>query len=164
MTIANTTSKLLLAALLGLATVPANALESNAGAMPVSGPKNTMPIPSQDSITGCWSSDGSLYGSYRLSFCVPRYGGATYTVSGNGLYCHATLGWQESWGTYGFAMRRTTCGQGVDWSPDTFSCVLKSGWNSGPVGAMPVQGGQLVCNYRPSVWGYGSTTFSAHRA
>jgi hypothetical protein len=163
MSIANTTSKLFLAAVLGLATVPANAVESNVR-VAQQGPKNMMPIPSRDGITGCWSSDGNLYGGYHLSFCVQSYGGASYTVSGDGLYCHSALGMQENWGTYGFAMRRTTCGQGVDWSPDTFSCVLKPGWNGGPIGSMPIQGGRLDCTYRPSVWGYGPTSFSAHRA
>jgi len=163
MTIANTTSKLILAAVLGLATIPAKALESNARMPQAGGPTSMMPIPSRDGIAGCWTSDGKLYGDYRLSFCVQPFGTANYTVTGNGLYCHAALGWQETWGTYGFAMRRTACGQGMDWSPDTFSCVLKPQWNNGPVGAMPIQSGQLECSYRPSVWGYGPTVFSAHR-
>ena len=164
MSIVTTASKLVLAATLGLATsIPANALETNVRMAQVGGPTGMMPIPSRD-ITGCWTSDGKLYGDYRLSFCVQPYGSATYTVRGNGLYCHAALGWHESWGSYGFAMRRTACGEGMDWSPDTFSCVLKTGWNRPPIGAMPVQSGRLECSYRPSVWGYGPTLFSAHRA
>jgi len=164
MTIASTTSKLVLAAALGLAAMPAKALDSYVPTGPGSGPKIMMPIPSQHGITGCWTSDARLYGDYRLSFCVQPYGAATYTIAGKGLYCHASLGWQENWGSYGFAMRRTTCGSGMSWSPDTFSCVLKADWNSSPIGAMPVQSGRLVCNYRPSVWGYGPTAFSAHRS
>jgi len=164
MTMTNTTSKLVLAAVLGLAAMPAKALESYVPTVPVSDPKVMLPIPPQHGIAGCWTSDGRLYGDYRLSFCVQPYGTATYTISGNGLHCHAALGWQESWGSYGFAMRRTTCGEGMDWSPDTFRCVLKAGWNGWPIGAMPVQSGRLVCNYRPSVWGYGPTAFSAHRS
>ena len=166
MTITNTTSKLVLAAVLGLGLepMPAKALESYVPTAPVSGPNVMMPIPSQHGITGCWTSDGRLYGDYRLSFCVQRYGAATYTISGNGLHCHAALGWQENWGSYGFAMRRTTCGEGMDWGPDTFSCVLKTGWDGWPVGAMPVERARLACNYRPSVFGYGPTSFSAHRS
>jgi len=164
MTITTTTSKLVLAAVLGLGPVPAKALESYVPTAPVSGPEVMMPIPSQHGITGCWMSDGRLYGDYRLSFCIQPYGAATYTISGNGLHCHAALGWQENWGSYGFAMRRTTCGEGMDWSPDTFSCVLKTSWNGWPIGAMPVERARLACSYRPSVFGYGPTSFSAHRS
>ena len=166
MTITNTTSKLVLAAVLGLGLepMPAKALESYVPTAPVSGPNVMMPIPSQHGITGCWTSDGRLYGDYRLSFCVQRYGVATYTISGNGLHCHAALGWQENWGSYGFAMRRTTCGEGMGWSPDTFSCVLRAGWDGWPIGVMPVERARLACNYRPSVFGYGPTSFSAHRS
>jgi len=166
MTITNTTSKLVLAAVLGLGLepMPAKALESYVPTAPVSGPNVMMPIPSQHGITGCWTSDGRLYGDYRLSFCVQRYGVATYTISGNGLHCHAALGWQENWGSYGFAMRRTTCGEGMGWSPDTFSCVLRAGWDGWPIGVMPVERARLACNYRPSVFGYGPMSFSAHRS
>ena len=168
MTFANVTSKLLFAVLLAsAATVPAKASE-NARMPQEGGPQIKMPIPSPgpaSGITGCWSADEKLYG-YRLSFCVQPGGAANYTITGNGLYCHARLGWQETWGSYGFTMRRTSCGGGTDWSADTFTCVLRADWNSGPMGKMPIPGhdSRLDCNYRPSVWGYRPTSFSAHRA
>jgi hypothetical protein len=168
MTIANATSKLLLAVLLASPAVPASALEPSARVPQQGSPKIMMPIPTPTpvaSIKGCWAADENLYG-YRLSFCVHPSGSANYTVTGNGLYCHARLGWQETWGSYGFTMSRTSCGHGTDWSADTFTCVLRADWSSGPMGKMPIpgQGNRLDCNYRPSVWGYRPTSFSAHRA
>lgn len=92
MTIANATSKCLSAVLLAsAAAVPASALESNARVAQEGGPKIMMPIPTPgpvSGVTGCWTADEKLYG-YRLSFCVQPSGAANYTVTGNGLYCHA---------------------------------------------------------------------------
>ena len=166
MTIANTTSKLLLAVLLASLAVPASASEPSARVPQQGSPKIMVPTPTPaGGVTGCWAADRNLYG-YRLSFCVHHHGGATYTVTGNGLHCHARLGWQQAWGSYGFAMRRTSCGQGMDWTADTFNCVLKGGWDNEAFGRMPVpsQRSHLDCTYRPAVSGYRPTSFSAHRA
>src|SRR5215471_4378081 len=133
MTMTSTTSKLVLAAVLGLAAMPAKALESYVPTVPVSGPEVMMPIPPQHGITGCWTSDGRLYGDYRLSFCIQPYGAATYTISGNGLRCHAALGWQEKlgfirlrhaahhvWGGYGLEPRHVQVRPegGLEWLAD----------------------------------------------
>ena len=169
MNLANPTAKWLFAVLLASGvSVPASASESNARVPQEGGPKIMMPIPTPgpvSGVTGCWAADEKLYG-YRLSFCVQPSGAANYTVTGNGLYCHARLEWQQTWGSYGFTMRRTSCGGGTDWSADTFTCVLRTDWNSAPMGKMPIpgHGSRLDCNYRPSVWGYRPTSFTAHRA
>ncbi|HZT49614.1 MAG TPA: hypothetical protein VFA64_16695 [Hyphomicrobiaceae bacterium] len=163
MTVTSTASRLLIAALFASAAVPAGASERIAEP---SGPSPKIMVPSPTpagGITGCWAADRSLYG-YRLSFCVYPYGDASYTVTGSGLHCHARLEWDATWGGYRFAMSRTSCGHGMDWTADTFTCVFSAGYGHG-IGRMPVpsQGGRLDCTYRPAVWGYGARNFSAHR-
>jgi len=168
MTTANTTSKLLFAVLLASAAVPASALASSRVAQE-GNPKimvpSPTPPPSAGGIAGCWSADRNLYG-YQLSFCVHNHGGASYTVTGKGLHCHARLAWQQTWGSYGFTMSRTSCGRGMDWTADSFTCVLKAGWDGGRTARMPVpsEGARLECTYWPAVWGYFPASFSAHRA
>ena len=163
MNIARTTSKLLLCSAFAFASIPAHALQSNA---PVAheNPSNTMPMPSQEGITGCWNADGVLYGDYQLRFCVQPYGAASYHVTGAGLRCSGALEWQENkWGRFGFSMSRTTCGGGTDWSANSFSCSLTPDNFDKPVSMMPVQSGRLECTYRPAVSGYSPVHFSAHR-
>ena len=163
MNIARTTSSLLLCSVFAFASIPAHALQSNA---PVAheNPANTMPMPSQEGITGCWNADGALYGDYRLRFCVQPFGAAMYHVEGAGLRCSGALEWQENMsGRFGFSMNRTTCGHGTDWSADSFSCRLTPDDSDRRVGMMPVQGGSLECTYRPSVSGYERVHFTAHR-
>jgi hypothetical protein len=166
MTTANTATKLLFTALLacaaGSGAVSAASPPGHEGKPRIMVPTPT-PGPSAGGIAGCWTADRSLYG-YHLRFCV--HGGAsTYTVTGSGLHCHARLRWQETWGGYGFTMTRTSCGRGMDWTADTFTCVLRGGWGGSPGRvAVPSPGARLDCTYWPAVWGYRPTAFSAHRA
>jgi hypothetical protein len=131
-------------------------------------PKIMVPSPTpqhEHGIAGCWSADRNLYG-YRLSFCVHGHGRASYTVTGKGLHCHARLAVNRGWGNYGFTMSRTSCGRGMDWTADSFTCVLKpGGWDHGRGVRMPVpsEGARLECTYWPAVWGYLPAPFSAHR-
>ena len=78
MVISNTPWKLVFTSVLGLAAMPAKALESYFPTAPMSEPKVTIPPP--QGIAGCWTSDDRLYGDYRLSFCVQSYS-ATYTTA-----------------------------------------------------------------------------------
>jgi hypothetical protein len=163
MTITNAAPKLLLTAVLALAAVPATATERVAQPSE-HGPRIMVPSPTPArGITGCWAADRDLYG-YSLRFCVHPGGNASYTVRGSGLHCHARLDWDETWGGYRFAMNRTSCGHGMDWTADTFTCALNAGYGQG-IGRMPVpsHGSRLDCTYRPAVWGYRPTSFSAHR-
>jgi hypothetical protein len=163
---ANIVPKFLIAVVLATAAVPASALQPNPRVAEEARPKIMVPTPTPaaNEVSGCWTADRRLYG-YQLSFCVNPGDGGSYTVTGKGLHCHARLGWQQTWGGYGFAMSRTSCGHGMDWTADTFTCVLKHAWDSDRMGRMPVpsQGSHLDCNYRPSVWGYQPARFSAHR-
>jgi len=171
----NTTSKLVFAALLATLAVPANATEAGPGESYERGPRVMVPsptpmpfptpAPAANDIAGCWSADRNLYG-YKLSFCVRYNGRASYTITGNGVYCHARLGMEENWGSYSFTMSRASCGWGMDWSADTFACVLRADWSDGPMGRVPVpsQGSRLDCRYVPAVGGYRPKYFSAHRA
>jgi hypothetical protein len=159
------TSKLALALFLASAAVSGDAAASTRMASEQN-PKIMVPSPTPpaNAIAGCWTADRILYG-YRLSFCVESDGDAKYTVTGKGLYCHAGLGWRQSWGSYGFTMRRTSCGRGMDWTADSFTCVLRTDGHGGygGYGRIAVPSGRLECTYWPAVFGYLPTSFSARR-
>ena len=116
-------------------------------------------------IRGCWTADRGLYGPHQLTFCIGGFTGSNYMVTGNGLDCRARLAWRHTVGGYSFAMRRSRCGWGTDWTGDRFTCVMRSGgWDGDPRVAVPSQGGsRLDCYYMPAAWGYPPTTFSAYR-
>ena len=141
--------------------------------------KPYVPIPTND-ISGCWTADHQLYGSYQLSFCVHN-GIGNYRISGGGLNCTANISFMKIWNGYDFVMNRSQCGNGTDWSADRFNCTLQlasagdgegdGGWvpdifshklkpyvpvhNPGPY--------VLSCSYRPAVAGWGAESFTAWR-
>lgn len=131
-------------------------------------------VPSQPGVEGCWTADRNLYGPYRLRFCL-NGGQGSYHVTGGGLDCRAGLHVSPQWGGgYAVSLRRAHCGRGTDWTADQLSCRLVSdGWGNGgyddygrgrPRVAVPTPSrSHLACTYRPAAWGYGTTTFTAHR-
>ncbi len=140
-------------------------------------PQVAVPTASND-INGCWTADRSLYGAYQLSFCLD-HGAGSYYVTGGGLHCQADVSWRKAWlGGYKFVMDRSSCGNGTDWSGDTFKCSLeRSAFGvSAPAGddyavapkvAVPTQGPAgyaLSCSYRPAVAGWGWQSFKAYRS
>lgn len=159
-----TTSKLSFAILIATVVMPGIGLASPRVAQEANS-QIMVPTPSPGGgISGCWSADRNLYG-YELNFCIQPGGRASYTITGSGLHCHARLSWTQTWGGYAFNMSRTSCGHGVDWSADSFTCTSKGGGIGEATGRMPVPsyGARLDCKYWPAVWGYIPTRFSAHR-
>jgi hypothetical protein len=143
-------------------------------------PRIAVPSPAPAGIQGCWEADRSLYGPYRLSFCLDRVGGS-YQVTGGGLDCRAELTWWKGWNGYRFAMERATCGRGTDWTADSFTCEvrfepayngLRTGNDEGglePKIAVPSPTpdpnvAKLDCRYKPAVAGYPSRRFAAYPA
>jgi len=140
-------------------------------------PQVAVPVATTD-ISGCWSADRELYGSYHLSFCL-GHGSGNYTVTGGGLDCQAAIAWRKGWFGYSFALNRSYCGGGTDWSGDTFNCSLEPAFdvygNTGadpyvlkPKVAVPVGPGTdryvLSCHYQPAVAGWGPQDFTAFRS
>jgi hypothetical protein len=133
-------------------------------------PRVFVPVTTND-INGCWTADKALYGAYNLSFCLD-HGTGSYAVTGGGLVCQSDIAWHKSGSGYKFTMSRSHCGQGTDWSADSFNCSLQpvtydnGGYSLKPRVAVPTvpQGGySLACNYRPAVSGWGWEHFSAYR-
>ena len=142
-------------------------------------PKIAVPSPGPAGIQGCWTADRDLYGPYQLSFCLDRFGGS-YRVTGGGLNCRAELTWWRGSNGYRFAMERATCGNGTDWTADSFTCEVKAepvtyGNRTAeddeglePKIAVPSptpdpQTVKLDCRYKPSVFGYPAKRFAAYR-
>jgi hypothetical protein len=136
-------------------------------------PEVAVPTASND-ISGCWSADRTLYGAYQLSFCLDR-GAGSYYVTGGGIDCQADVSWRKTWpGGYKFVMSRASCGNGTDWTGDTFKCKLErvvygvgaAGNGFSPKVAVPTPGPAgyaLSCSYRPAIAGWGWQTFKAYR-
>lgn len=139
------------------------------------GLKQNYPIPSpgpshaDGGVDGCWYTNQNLSGGYRLSFCLNSYHGGSYRVTGHGLDCRGGLDWNKNWlGGTQVALQQTSCGHGLDWSADSFSCYSASDWNAyankKPQINMPIpSGGGLSCNYVPVTWGTPWSTFQASR-
>jgi hypothetical protein len=159
----------------GLAAAAIIATLQSAGAAEFE-PRIAVPSPGVTGLNGCWLADRDLYGPYQLSFCLDRFGGS-YRVTGGGLDCRADLTWRKSWNGYRFTMQRATCGNGTDWTADSFSCEVRatpvvhgapSDEGLEPKIAVPSPrpepaAAKLDCRYKPAVFGYPSRRFAAYR-
>ncbi|HVY18768.1 MAG TPA: hypothetical protein VHA70_01640 [Bauldia sp.] len=141
------------------------------------GPMVAVPSPGKidrSGLTGCYAIQGTIYGPYRMSFCLNR-GRSTYKVSGGGLSCNGTLDWyDQGGGSVSIDLYRTPCGRGQDWSGDGLTC--RSGGlrplindllgNGKPKIMVPVPVQQvttLYCRYQPVAGGYWPTQVTAKR-
>ncbi len=76
------------------------------------------------SVRGCYDADRTIYGPYRVSFCLQRPG--SYKVRGGGVRCDGTLSWKTS-GKYVKAdFRRQSCNRGVAWEAGSMTCRPRS--------------------------------------
>lgn len=140
------------------------------------------PAEGTSGLGGCWSADHELYGPYQLSFCVEANGTGTYHVTGGKLDCNSTLAWSESHASFSFEMDRAGCGNGTDWTADSFTCLVSidpvepadpadpadtdDDEAVAPQIAAPAESDQtnrLDCTYVPSVAGFKSERFDAIR-
>jgi hypothetical protein len=124
--------------------------------------------PDQGDVHDCWTANRSLYGPYKLTFCLRSgYTGKTgsYQVTGGGMRCDGALNWGKDWtGGYWVHLSRSYCGGGTDWSADRMTCNFKPEWD--PYAGrnrvfVPTPSRRLTCLYQPVVWGYKWTTFEA---
>lgn len=135
-------------------------------------------------LQGCYRISHTIYGPYRMSFCLNRGRAGTYQVTGGGLNCNGGLDWyDQNNGRVEIDLHRSRCGSGTDWTGDSLSCRI-SGWRPPLVqgggvagvignalaGAIQSQVGvpapsysSLNCTYRPAAGGYAPMSVTANR-
>lgn len=118
--------------------------------------------PAGVAVNGCFRANRTLFGPYRLTFCLERRG--TYEVRGGGLNCNGQLNWRASGRDILIDLRRASCGGRRAWEAATIEC--RSGGLLGQI-AGQLRGvprlATLHCTYFPSVRGVSRRTFSASR-
>lgn len=147
---------------------------------PYPDPDMGMPAPVQGSgVKGCWRAKGSLYGQYRLTFCLNRGSDGGYQVDGGRLSCSGDIDWQRYGNQVDIRMNPGRCNRNTGWSPDRISCSIDAyGAADGDAQFIPAQvrmpvpnggggGGSFVtrlsCVYRPATGPWGPTRFVAKR-
>ncbi|HEY4200122.1 MAG TPA: hypothetical protein VGM83_06140 [Devosiaceae bacterium] len=110
--------------------------------------------PGGSAFTGCYSVNGTIYGSYKMSFCLTQRG--SYSVTGGGVRCDGRLNWNGSRSDVTISLRRTRCGNGVAWSADRIVCKSSSLLSKLKIAS-------LKCTYYPQAKGYKTTTIYARR-
>jgi hypothetical protein len=134
-------------------------------------------------VQGCYRVTHSIYGPYRMSFCLNRGRGGSYTVNGGGLNCNGGLDWyDQGGGRVQIDLYRAPCGRGTDWTGDSLSCrgrggpLYQGGGVPGAIAgaiagglgvAVPAPGGggysSLNCTYYPVAGGYSPVSVTANR-
>lgn len=127
-------------------------------------------------VKGCWRSKQTLYGKYRVSFCLERGVDGAYRVDGGGLTCRGDLDWSQDGRKVEIRFNRGRCNRNTDWSRDRISCRVDDGRAQGtgiPVlepaqARMPTPGGgrdarRMDCIYRPSTGPQSPERFNARR-
>jgi len=116
-------------------------------------PMVAVPDTSKNGFIGCYRVQGTLYGPYRMSFCLRRNSGS-YQVSGGGLNCNGSLDWYDRGkARVEVDLYRSKCGSGMSWSGDSLSCT----------GNSSQQPATLNCLYQPVAGGYKPTRVVAKR-
>ena len=122
-------------------------------------------------VRGCYRISGTIYGPYRMQFCLNARGSGTYQVNGGGLNCSGGLDWyNRNNDRVDIDLYRSQCGRGTQWTGDALACRIP-GWRplgkSGPRIAVPVPGGgnvnSLNCRYNPMAGGYKPIQVTANR-
>lgn len=133
-------------------------------------------------VEGCYSVNQNLYGPYHMNFCLNRWGGGSYQVTGGGLYCNGGINWSRQWnGQINVNVHESWCGRGINWSADTMVCYApqpqwpqpgpgpwprQGQWNQPQIAVpVPAPGGgqQLSCTYYPGVRGYQPMAITARK-
>jgi hypothetical protein len=119
-------------------------------------------------VQGCYRIQGTIYGPYRMEFCLKGRGNGDYKVKGGGLDCKGGLDWYfNNRGRLDIDLYRSFCGRGTQWTGDAMKC--QTGWSpfgkSGPKIAVPapIGGGTLNCRYLPQTSGYSPIQVTAVR-
>jgi hypothetical protein len=139
-----------------------------------------VPAPDFDGggLRGCYRVQGTIYGPYRMTFCLGGRGNNNYTVVGGGLNCNGGLDWYDRGnGRVEIDLYRAMCGRGQAWTGDSLSCRINN-WRPirplprlpGAQVAVPVPApgpgpsyNSLNCIYNPVAGGYGPIQVTANR-
>lgn len=136
-------------------------------------PQVAVPDPGGSGLNGCYRVSGTMYGPYRMTFCLGRRN--SYTVTGGGLNCNGGLDWYDQRnGRVEIDLYRSRCGSGQAWSGDSMSCRI-AGWQPlkvtvgktqlrVPVPLPPPKDyNTLNCRYNPVAGGYQPINITANR-
>jgi hypothetical protein len=121
-------------------------------------------LPGGAIVSGCYRSNGRLYGRYQFEFCLQQRG--IYSVTGGGVRCNGRLDWSGRGAEVSVQLRRTSCGNGVAWSADSMTCRpnLLLGLLALIVNPDRPFLSSLTCNYTPvASSGERPTRFTARR-
>jgi hypothetical protein len=128
-------------------------------------------VPAPDAsagVKGCYRLDTTIYGPYRMSFCLGGHNN-TYQVIGGGLNCAGNLDWYDRKdGKIEVDLHRTPCGKNQQWTGDSLTCKINN-WKPivktpGVQVAVPVQNyNTMNCNYNPVAGGYKPVHVTATR-
>lgn len=114
-------------------------------------------------VNGCFRANRTLFGPYRLTFCLDRRG--TYQVRGGNVSCDGRLTWRTAGRDILIDLQRTSCGGGRAWEAASMECRHTGGLLgqiAGQILNIP-QLRTLTCTYFPTVPGVGTRTFTASR-
>ena len=115
------------------------------------------------SVNGCFRSNETLFGPYRVTFCFDRRG--TFQVRGGGTSCDGRMDWHTSGRDIFMDLHRTSCGRRQAWEAASVDCR--------PLGFLGNIGRVIVgdtprirtlrCTYHPTVPGVSRRNFTATR-
>lgn len=150
--------RMVLAAALVLASLPAGGQEAVAPMVMV--PDH----PTGIVVNGCFRANETLFGPYRLTFCLDRRG--TYQVRGGGANCDGRLTWRTSGRDIFIDLSRASCGRRQAWEAASIDC-RPFGSLLGTIGRVivgdPPRLRTLRCTYHPTVPGVSRRSFTATR-
>ena len=78
-------------------------------------------VPVQGGLDGCYRISQSLYGPYRMSFCLDN-GQGSYRVTGGGLDCRGGIDANAYGRRVDIALSYAQCGRGTAWTADNLYC------------------------------------------
>jgi hypothetical protein len=157
------------ARLAAAATIFSFAAITAAGAQGVT-PQIAVPDNGGTGIEGCYRVEGTIYGPYRLAFCLQNR--SNYTVKGGGLDCKGGLDWyHQGKGRVEIDLYKSKCGSGQAWTGDSLTCkvpdwkpiTIKLGYNKIKVPAPVKKYSTLSCTYNPIGGGYKPVKVTAKR-
>jgi hypothetical protein len=92
-------------------------------------------VPVQGGLDGCYRISQSLYGPYRMSFCLDN-GQGSYRVTGGGLDCRGGIDANAYGRRVDIALSYSQCGRGTAWTADNLYCqaVFSGGGYGGGYG------------------------------
>jgi hypothetical protein len=133
---------------------------------PASGQEVRVVVPDHPqgvAVNGCFRADQTLFGPYRLTFCLDRRG--TYQVRGSGLRCDGRLSWRVAGRDILIDLNRSSCGRNRAWEAASIECRHAGGLLGAIAGGIldnPRLSG-LRCTYHATVSRIGPRTFTATR-